>query len=147
MALALAWFASCSGNKAAAGDSAEIADSVAADTAATESVAEVVEEVNPEEALKLTVESKNLRWVGEAKQGSWTVKVTNEGAAPVKGDAYEVTYKEMLEQQNSDGEFVDVTKTRTIPGKDIAPGESETFELKASNGCMDFKNPAIKNVK
>ena len=145
--------ASCSSDKGGAADSAA-ADSAVADTVvAVDSVAvapaeEVVEEVNPEEALTLTVEKKNLNWAPEAsyKSGTWTVKVTNNGKTEVKGTDYVVAYNEIVETE-ANGEFVEATKNRTAEGKDVKPGESVTITLKARNGCQDFKNPKIANVK
>lgn len=123
------------------------ADSVViADTTATEAIAV---EVNPEEALSLTVEKKNLHYGAESSGmvGSWTVKVTNNSETDVNGSDYTVIYDEIVEETTADGDFEDVTKKRTVSGKDVAAGQSVLVELKAKEGCQDFKNPKIKSAK
>lgn len=145
--------ASCSKSEnSGANDS--VADSVATDTvsmvdsAANKPAEEVAEDVNPEEALTLTVEKKNLNWAGEDsyKTGTWTLKVTNNGNSEVKGTDYVVAYNEIVED-TVNGELVEATKNRTAEGKDVMPGESVTITLKARKGCQDFKNPRIVNAK
>lgn len=152
--------ASCAGNeqKADTTDSVEIvapdsaADSAAAsvDTVAAPAQTEAVkEEANPEKDLTLEVTKKNLKHVPESTfyEGSWTVKVTNNGASEIKGNEYVVAYTETKEDQNSDGDLVEVNKKRTAPGKDVAPGESVEIILKAKDGCQGFSNPKIKAAK
>lgn len=121
-------------------------NAVAVDSDSIKAEAEpiAVESVNPEEVLTLEVVKKNLYYPDECsyKVGSWTVKVTNNGKSEVKGDEYVVAYTEIIEDEN----FETVKKSRTVPGQDIAPGESVDITLKARKWCQEFRNPKIKAV-
>ena len=106
------------------------------------------EQVNPEEALELTVAEKNLSPIPESSMmgGSWTVNVTNNSSSAIDGDSYKVIWTETIED-TVDGEFVDKDIERSLDGQNIAPGETVTFVLKPSDGCQSFKNPQIKSAE
>lgn len=153
LALFLLGAAACSnGNNKSEADTLQ--DSVATeavDSAAVEDTVPAVE-VNPEKDLTLSVEKKNLDYLPESsvKAGSLTVKITNNSTVAVKGTSYKIAYDEIVEDwvgTPEDGGLEDVTKKRSVAGKDVNPGESVLVELKSSEGCQDLKNPKIMNVK
>lgn len=145
---------SCSnGNKSAEGTSdSDTSVLQTPDSSAIADETTPVEEVNPEEVLTISIEKKDLKYVPESsvKKGVMIVKVTNNSKSLVKGSDYVVTYDEIIEDwvgTEEDGGLEDVTKTRRADGKDVGPGESVSIELKSTEGCLDLKNPKIKNVQ
>lgn len=152
LALMAGAFSCGTGDKDGAKDStldSEIVEAV--DSAEVENESAPQESANPEKDLSLTIEKKDLKYAPECsyKTGSLIVKVTNNGTAAVKGSDYVVAYDEIIEDwvgTPEDGGLEDVTKKRTTQGVDVAPGESVEIPLKSSDGCLDLKNPKIKNV-
>lgn len=111
--------------------------------------APAAEPVNPEEALTLEIVGGSKKHVSESSysKGTMTVRVTNNSNAEVKGSEYVVAYTEMVEDQDSYGDFVDVAKKRKANGKDVAPGESVEIVIKSKGYSQGMKNPKIKAVK
>lgn len=142
-----------SGNKPADGTSdSDTTVLVTPDSSAIAEETTQVEEVNPKEVLTISIEKKDLKYVPESsvKKGVMIVKVTNNSNSLVKGSDYMVAYDEIVEDwvgTEEDGGIEDVTEKRTVAGKDIEPGESVSIELKSTEGCLDIKNPKIKNVR
>lgn len=151
--IAMMFATACSSKSAAdattdSADSAviEVADTVATDTVAAEPEPEPVV---PTEALTLKPGKKNLKYAPEAsfKTGTFIVNVTNTSNVAVSGDAYKVSYQETVEESNDEGMLDDKTYTRTVAGKDVAPGETVEITIKAGEGCQDLTNPKIVNAK
>ncbi len=101
--------------------------------------------VDPMEALELFPGKKTLRVPDESTImiGKWTMEVTNNSTMPIEGSAYAIQYLEDTEDCIN-GEFVDKTYTRTLPGVDVAPGETVTIDIiPTKNICIDIREPEL----